>query len=56
MDLESLIINLEADGQERYIKIGIKGSSQVDEKRKVFLNYKPKVIAGLTDLLSYLNN
>ena len=56
LDLESLIINLEADGQERYIKIGIKGSSQVDEKRKVFLNYKPKVIAGLTDLLSYLNN
>ena len=56
LDLESLIINLEADDQERYIKIGIKGSSQVDEKRKVFLNYRPKVIAGLTDLLSYLNN
>ena len=56
LDLESLIINLEAEDRERYIKIGIKGSSQVDEKRKVFLNYRPKVIAGLTDLLSYLNN
>ncbi len=51
LDLESMKIILEVNGDERKILSRIKGTSYIDEKNKVTLDYRPKIIAGLADLI-----
>ena len=55
LKLDSLSLTFEVEGEERQILGNIKGKSTIDKKTEVTLDYRPRVIAGLTEIINKLN-
>jgi len=55
LNLESLRLIFEVKGEDRQISGTIRGKSLIDKKTEVSLDYRPKIIAGLAEILHKLN-
>jgi hypothetical protein len=55
LNLESLRLRFEVKGEDRQISGTIRGKSLIDKKTEVSLDYRPKIIAGLAEILHKLN-
>jgi hypothetical protein len=55
LKLDSLVISFEVDGDERQILGDIRGRSLIRKKTEVSLDYRPKIIAGLSEIIHKLN-
>jgi hypothetical protein len=55
LELDSLRISFEVDGQERQILGSIRGKSIIKKNTEVSLDYRPKIIAGLSEIMHKLN-
>ena len=55
LNLESLRIVFEVDGDKRQILGAIRGKSTIEKNTEVSLDYRPKIIAGLAEIMYKLN-
>ena len=55
LKLDSLMISFEVDGDERQILGDIRGKSLIRKNTEVSLDYRPKIIAGLSEIIHKLN-
>jgi hypothetical protein len=55
LQLESLRISFEVDGDKRQILGAIRGKSTIQKNTEVSLDYRPKIIAGLAEIMYKLN-
>jgi hypothetical protein len=55
LELDSLRLSFEVDGQERQILGSIRGKSIIKKNTEVSLDYRPKIIAGLSEIMHKLN-
>lgn len=55
LTLDSLRLTFEVNGDDRQISGTIRGKSLIDKKTEVSLDYRPKIIAGLAEILHKMN-
>lgn len=55
LELDSLRLTFEVDGLERQILGSIRGKSTIKKNTEVSLDYRPKIIAGLSEIMYKLN-
>ena len=55
LELDSLRLSFEVDGEERQILGSIRGKSTIKKNTEVSLDYRPKIIAGLSEIMHKLN-
>jgi hypothetical protein len=55
LELDSLRLSFEVDGEQRQILGSIRGKSTIKKNTEVSLDYRPKIIAGLSEIMHKLN-
>jgi hypothetical protein len=55
LKLDSLRITFEVDGAKRQIMGDIRGKSMIRKNTEVSLDYRPKIIAGLREIIQKMN-
>jgi hypothetical protein len=55
LNLQFLKISIVVEGESRKIKGSIIGESILDDGTKILLDYRPNTVAGLDELIEYIN-
>ena len=55
LELDSLRLSFEVDGEKRQILGSIRGKSTIQKNTEVTLDYRPKIIAGLSEIMHKLS-